>query len=373
MSGFDFASTWGVVNIDTGSGTTVSYPYLTANQQDPEPGRETVTKPLYAGGDGTASNPYQIENWNHLDNVRDNLDANFTLVSDIDQNTAGYADVASGSANGGKGFDPVGNSPDAFTGTFDGNDHVIEDLFIDRTGANYVGLFGVNEGTIKNIGLKNVDVSGASLVGGLVGRSFFGDVSNASVTGSVSGTNNVGGLVGQGPASDSYATATVSGDVAVGGLVGTVRTGGSQGVSDSYATGDVSGNQWVGGLAGVSKRDVSNSYATGDVSAPGGSSVGGLIGRLDGAGDVSTSYAVGAVTGDIGVGGLVGSGFAGATTNSYWDEDTTGQSSSAGGTGLTTSEMQGSSATSKMSGFDFANTWTTVTSPDDYPELQAVG
>jgi len=56
-------------------------------------------------------------------------------------------------------------------------------------------------------------------------------------------------------------------------------------------------------------------------------------------------------------------------TDSYWDTQTTGQPTSDGGTGLTTSEMTGSAATNNMQGFDFTSTWKTVTNPDDYPIL----
>jgi hypothetical protein len=68
------------------------------------------------------------------------------------------------------------------------------------------------------------------------------------------------------------------------------------------------------------------------------------------------------------VGGLIGEGN-NDVTDSYWDTETTGQSTSDGGTGLTTPEMTGTAATSNMVGFDFTTTWETVTSPDDYPIL----
>jgi hypothetical protein len=79
------------------------YPTLDANPQSPPP-----APPLYAGGDGSTSSPYQIATWTHLDNVRQNLDANFTLVAELNASTAGYDTVANASTNGGKGFEPLG-------------------------------------------------------------------------------------------------------------------------------------------------------------------------------------------------------------------------------------------------------------------------
>jgi PKD repeat protein len=83
---------------------------------------------------------------------------------------------------------------------------------------------------------------------------------------------------------------------------------------------------------------------------------------------VSESFATGVVTGSSNVGGLVASG--GSVNGSYWDIQATGQSQSAGGTGLNTSQMQGASAAQNMGALDFTNTWRVVTNPPGYPELR---
>jgi PGF-CTERM protein len=152
----------------------------------------------------------------------------------------------------------------------------------------------------------------------------------------------------------------ITGNVGVGGLVG--RNSGT--VENSYATGSVSSDGFnVGGLVGDGRLGtVKKSYATGDVS--GDSNVGGLVGN---GGTVEKSYATGSVSGGRNVGGLVGQDAALTVTGSYYDTETTGQSSSEGGTGLTTSEMTGSAATSNMDAFDFTSTWETES--DDYPIL----
>ena len=108
-------------------------------------------------------------------------------------------------------------------------------------------------------------------------------------------------------------------------------------VSHSYSTGDVTGNESVGGLVGWNEgNNVSNSYCTGSVT--GNSSVGGLVGENI-EGTVSNSYSTGIVTGDGHVGGLVGLNWD-TVSNSFWDTQTSGQATSAGGIGKNTTEMQ---------------------------------
>ena len=188
-----------------------------------------------------------------------------------------------------------------------------------------------------------------------------GSISGSFATGGVTGSGDAGGLVGDnfGNIQSSYATGAVSGSgsgASIGGLVG-YNLGSLQ---TSYATGAVSssgGNASVGGLVGLNDSDdesetgggvVQTSYATGAVLGTGDATdVGGLIGANFNA--VQTSYATGAVSGAGAgtlTGGLVGTNIlgcctAGAVTNSYWDTQTSGQATSAGGTGLTTAQLQG--------------------------------
>src|SRR5690606_18826435 len=95
------------------------------------------------------------------------LGDHYTLLNDID--LAEYLSVTGGGYNGAKGWDPIGDAAHPFTGTFNGNGHVIRNLLIDREAEDYIGLFAVASGTIQNIGLKNVDITGKDTVGGLVG------------------------------------------------------------------------------------------------------------------------------------------------------------------------------------------------------------
>jgi PKD repeat protein len=86
---------------------------------------------------------------------------------------------------------------------------------------------------------------------------------------------------------------------------------------------------------------------------------------------VSESFATGAVTGSSDVGGLVGENI-GTVTGAYWDTQATGQSQSAGGIGLNTTQMQGASAAQNMDALDFTNTWRVMTNPPGYPELRSL-
>jgi len=161
-------------------------------------------------------------------------------------------------------------------GEFDGNGHTITNLSFGFDSVSQVGLFGYlhSGGSVSDLGVENVNVTGGSYVGGLVGRSA-GDVSNSVSSGTVTGTDSVGGLVGSSlrAISNSYSTGTVTGEERVGGLVGTNLRGD---VRNSYATGTVTGQDHVGGLVGSSRGDVSNSYFSGSVT--GENNVGGLVG-----------------------------------------------------------------------------------------------
>jgi len=277
-----------------------------------------------------------VRDWYDLDDIRNNLSGSYILMNDLDSSTAGYEELASPTANGGKGWQPIGPEGNEFVGSFDGQGYEIRDLFIDRPDEDFVGLFAVVEegGIVEDIGVVNVAVTGDVFVGGLVGANA-GNVSDSYCTGSVTGEYDVGGLVGvnAGNVSDSYSSGNVTSEEFVGGLVG--ATWGT--VSDSYSTGSVTGEYDVGGLVGGNAGIMSDSYSTGSVT--GNSSVGGLVGfNLEGT--VSDSYSTGNVTGNSSVGGLVGENDDGTVDNSFWDTETSGQATSDGGTGKNTTEMQ---------------------------------
>jgi hypothetical protein len=187
---------------------------------------------------------------------------------------------------------------------------------------------------------ENINITARSHVGGLVGRNE-GDVSDSYSTGRVTGDEYVGGLVGvnDGAVSNSCSTGSVTGEDFIGGLVGSNGDYGT--VSNSYSSGSVAGGYVVGGLVGANAGDVGDSYSTGSVT--GEDFIGGLVGTNGKGSTVSNSYSTGSVTcaGNVclQVGGLVGANGANVR-NSFWDMETSGQSTSDGGTGKTTAEMQ---------------------------------
>jgi hypothetical protein len=221
-----------------------------------------ITVALIVGMAGCGPICIEIHDWYDLDAIRDNLGGHHTLMNDLDSNTAGYEELASPAANGGRGWDPIGFFYDApFIGSLDGGGYEIRDLFINRPDEDYVGLFGAvgGAGVVQNIGVVNADLTGGSIVGSLAGYDE-GTTSNCYSAGNVTGQEAVGGLVGvnaEGTVDNSYATGSMTCEwLVVGGLVG--DNNGT--VSNSYYSGNVAGKASGGGLVGANSGIVINSY-----------------------------------------------------------------------------------------------------------------
>ena len=245
----------------------------------------------------------------------------YELNKDLDFNDdTSYSNAANKARwTTGSGWQPIGSrnssiNNKSFKATFNGNGYTISNLMVSRLTANEIGLFGHTEAgaEIINIGLLDVAIQGYENVGGLVGYNRDSSITNSYATGSVKGYEDVGGLVGEN------------------------RDGN---ITNSYATSSVEGHLWVGGLAGWNVRaNITNCYATGSVK--GSEFIGGLFGGNVIA-NITNSYAIGSVTGNYPVGGFIGDNWAGGNnTNSYWDKTTSGMSSSDGGVGKTTTELQ---------------------------------
>lgn len=132
---------------------------------------QTATPPV--NGDGSPGNPYQIETLNNLywitqDDTR--WDKHYKQTEDINApSTSGW--------DSGAGFTPIGNDSEGFFGSYDGQNHTIDGLYINRSSTNYVGFFGrLQSGTIQNLGVTNVNITGNMFVGGLVG--FYNNMGN---------------------------------------------------------------------------------------------------------------------------------------------------------------------------------------------------
>jgi hypothetical protein len=290
----------------------------------------------------------RIWDWYDLDAIRDNLGGSYVLMNDLDSTTAGYTDLASETANGGKGWQPIGTTAenDGFVGSFNGQGYVIRDLFIDRFDESRVGLFGVvaEGGVIENIGVVNGNVTGCDDVSALVGKNE-GTVSNSYSTCRVIGNDNVGGLAGDnsGNVSNCFCTGRVTGGWSVGGLVG--HNGGT--VSDSYCTGIVTGARSVGGLVGQNGGTASNCFSSGSVT--GNNYVGGLVGQN--AGTARNCSSTGSVTGNNYIGGLMGTN-EGTVGDSYSTGGATGNTRVGGLVGQNSNAVSNSYATGRVTGND---------------------
>jgi hypothetical protein len=395
---------------------------------------DAVAQRKYGGGSGTAEDPYQIATADDLialGETYEDYDKHFILTDDIDldpnlprRKVFERAVIAPDVNDVEWGFQGV-----RFTGGFDGNGHTISNLTVH--GGSYLGLFGCVGGflslaDIANVRMDNVDVNGiGDHVGSLVGN--FGDwgeggvMTNCYSTGTVSGSSEVGGLVGSngyfflargGVLANCYTAATVTGYENVGGLVGYNSFGS---VVASYGTGTVSGHSGVGGLIGTNDQDgtVIRCFATCTVVAD--ESGGGLVGvncgysgqwggsrpavisdcysivmndsRVSGLlvgqnsrqthpmepslpGLITNCYGACDGLGKAEASGLVGLNWEGGeTSNSFWDTEACGVADSTeGGSPKTTAEMQ-TANTFLEAGWDFVNVWG-IGESQTYPYLR---
>ena len=228
---------------------------------------------------------YTVYNADGLLNVAElvnggKTDINITLDKDIDLT--------------GKGWTPIGtNYENRYKGTFDGRGHTIKGLTV-TTNDQFVGLFGSigNAGTVKNVMMEDVQITSnrsSGFAGGVAGYSD-GTIENCSVSGSVSGTVYVGGVVGaqiDGSITGCSSSATVKGTTDVGGVAG--QTNGGATLTACYATGNVTleidprKNIAGGSLVGFNGGNgVRACYATGNVTSTGSSTgnvhIGGFLG-----------------------------------------------------------------------------------------------
>ena len=341
---------------------------------------QTATAP--STGDGSSGTPYEIATWENLYWISQDIsrwNKHYIQTADIDLSTASPA-ITGWDSN--QGWTPIGNGTTQFTGSYDGQGFTINGLYINRPSTIYAGLFGrIANSTISNLGVTDVNITAYANVGGLVGRSDGSSVQNSYSTGSVSGINTIGGLVGYILSSsimqNSYSTCSVSASSGnIGGLVG--YNHGST-VQNSYSTGSVSGYNYIGGFVGYIETGamVRNSYSTGSVS--GNNHIGGFVGRSY-SGTIQNSYSAGFVSGSGDVGGLLGSsGGSAPVTNSFWDKETSNQSNSAGGTDKTTSEMKDWATFTNTLTLGLTSAWDFVTNPyddvanNDYWDMDQVG
>jgi len=318
---------------------------------------------------------------------KNNLKTYYALGADIDANSTAVW-------NSGNGFTPIGGPSKSFSGRLEGLGHQINGLNINRSSTSNMGLFGkTSAALISNFRMNNLNVTGDGNTGGLIGNAVAETrVFNVSLAGQVTGSYDVGGIIGQfgsGSISESSFKGQVIGNMTeqlsftmVGGLVGTMS--GNTSIDKSFFDGQLTGLYFIGGLAGYvdygavitnsyanvkvvgslenvgglvgssSGVAISNSYATGSISAN--QYVGGLIGS-DSYGDVQNSFSTVVVSGLTNTGALIGIDytplFSNYSNNYYYASNSHGDSVGAG-IGLTSAQML---QASNFTGFDFTNTW----------------
>lgn len=311
-------------------------------------GVDSMSTAVYAAATlGTESNPYQITTAKQLQDINNDLSGCYVLTADIDLAQMDFAPIGGDAETG------------SFSGVFDGNGHTISNLNV--FAGKYAGLFGCNEGIIKNVVLKDVDVYGSRYVGGVVAENTsYGTVSACTVQsgnvrsdgsvsgiyiGGICGINNgcfqgefmngadvtaqsnstnirIGGIIGKNELSENLTisainTGTISSSVQsktlssyAGGLIGVETSSGSYTLTimNSRNIGDVSSSTSArhteaGGLVGWcgSNIAVTNSCNSGDISS---------------SSNLSSSYVSGSYAGGL-LGTFESDDFSAVITNSY--------------------------------------------------------
>ncbi|MCL2565441.1 MAG: fibronectin type III domain-containing protein [Defluviitaleaceae bacterium] len=242
----------------------------------------------FSSGNGTAASPFIITTPAHVNQMRSHLNAHFRLGNDI--NMSGINHV------------PIGTFTQPFRGVLDGNGHAIRYLMVNAgASASGAGLFEVvDSAAIRNLTLEHVNISGTINAAALVGHFAVNNnqhpvsIYNVGVSGTINATHDqAGSIVGTLSAISGQtavinrvrSTAEINAVNNSGGLIGHVS--GRIHLTESYFAGEITGNGGIGGLIGNSRNTnnisngsiIENSFSIGKLTATGNSSIGGLIGN----------------------------------------------------------------------------------------------
>lgn len=324
------------------------------------------TQAFSSYGAGTSGNPYRIANCSQLQEINDDLDAHYVLVSNINCN--GFSFVHLGEYGG-----------TAFTGTLDGRNHRITNLSPDD-----YGLFGaIGSGIVKNIKLEGGTVSG-SWVGSFAAYAGGAALTNlhSSMTVNSSGSYS-GGLVGEisGPTtlSESSFTGTLNtGPSYNGGLVGRISNPTST-LFNSYSTATINAiGPYMGGIVGgFFNGNVSEVYSSSVIDGGNNSYIGGISGATQNI--VANSFAAGTFTNvGVNIGGVIGANNGGTYNNNYFDRylantancygsNAAGACTAVNASNATPNYFKNNTTNGPFSAWDFTDVWQTTT---DYPKLK---
>jgi len=360
-------------------------------------------------GSGTIGDPYLIATLNNLYWLTQNSGSWVTgkyykQTANIDASTSSGWDEANG-------FTPIGNVSNNFSGNYNGQNFTISGIYINRSASDNQGMFGyINGGSVQNLGLLNVNITGKEYVGALAGYwiSPSANIINCYSSGSVNGESSIGGLIGGfggGTVQYCYSSCNINASgYSSGGLFGYVTNGGNATIEYCHSTGNVStSGSNAGGFVGYFSNPnsfIRYCYSTGSVTCSG-DRAGGFAGILSMSYiNVSNCYSLGNVTRSSGTntdfGGFIGSsggsyttinycysagsvnfgtsyGFIGSHTNesanvytyNFFDAQTSGQNSGIAATGKTTAQMK---TQTTFTGWDFTTIWQLVGT--NYPDLR---
>ena len=350
-----------IINLITDEGKYIEVPIKNINSQlnpcNSNSVPDLVCLGLEENGTGdTNDDPFVICTVDDLNNIRIALNKYYKLGINLDLNVSPYNDGNSWEPIGicgPLGFECyIGDYSYLFSKTFDGNGHIIKNLYINNQAANSVGLFRWIGPTteIKNLGLEDINIMARMAAGGLVIVNYLGTISNCYSTGEISTSGNfAGGLVAfnQGTIDYSYSTSNVDGNNSIGGLVGR----NDKTITNSYSTGTISGESTIGGLVGHNYNQgvVSQSYSTSTVI--GDYNIGGLIGDNTNDTNILDCNSSGIVSGESVIGGLVGYLESGIISNSNSSSNVSGESVIGGLVGyLESGTISNSNSSSNVTG-----------------------
>lgn len=253
-------------------------------------------------GSGTASNPYVIRTWGELEGIRLQTSAYYELGNSLNG-------CVTKTMNNGKGYEPFGYIEPI---KLNGKGYYIYNLFMNRPGEDFVGLFkSVKGGKIENIVFQNAQIKGGNYTAVVAGEVLNSVVQNIHINGEIEGRYYVSSLIGRSVQNDItniVQDGSVKGELGVGGIIGEF-TNGTKILSFCFMKGKVTGEQKVGGIAGYAESGkITNSGSEGEVK--GSLFVGGIVGSgwIDGKQvTIMDSYVVGKqeATQNV-IGGVIG-------------------------------------------------------------------
>ena len=284
---------------------------------------------VFSGGSGTSGDPYLISSISDLQYLAQNSSywaagIYFKQTTDIDASSTT-------SWNSGAGWVAIGNSSVKFSGSYDGQEYSISNLYINNSTNTFNGLFGYsNSATLSNIKLVDVDFSTSTgYLGGICCEFYGGTMSNCSATGVLMASGYCGGLC-----TDISSTATIEncsfvGNISASGLIvgGIVGQSGSSTdiIKECWSAGNIYGastsSNYIGGIVAYNRATVHDCYSLAKVSKNGSSAyVGGVVGYAHNSTHptVTNCYSAGPLKSAIGSGTVTGG------TGIFWDKQTSG-------------------------------------------------